>query len=1040
MATMLRIETIGRCVAYVGERRIDPSAEMVFAALLYLGLERRRHSRGELARLFWPKAAPNVQRARLRWLLSKLRGLGLEVDAPDGQLAIDDSCVTSDLSDAVSLPTSEIASILPGYAPTFSERFLDWTEERRSCIAMALIRQLLPRFSSFVRTRAWDRVVQMGDAILRIDPLHEEATLGVAEARWRLGAKSQGLQLLDRFSEAIGERRPELHLRTRVLSQRMRTLESNSPSADSPFVGRKVELARINDLLATTRLGRGGAVALTGPAGIGKTRLLEEACALASISGMQVAGIRCQRADRVRPLPGIIELVPKLINLRGALGCDPEKLSRLQQLTRTDLSEARPNESSPQTVEHIRAQILDAVLDLLEAVSQEAPLVIHVDDAQWVESSFEWLWKSIAEWSCDHPVAWLFAFRTPSRSKLALDIPVAVVGALDEAAVRDLLLDLEARFSIADTVDMSRLIARGTGNPLFLRELARHCGIEGSTDQLPTTLVALLERGLAGLGKSATRVVQVAAILDKFSTIERIEAIARLPRADFVDAVAELEDGGILATDASSAMTSHALWAEAVLARMSMHLSRILHRHAADQFAAESQTSPDIMLVWECARHWELAGDKDRARAATVRGALHLVTSGLSDSAADAYQRAIRLATDPNDELLLRRRRIELLHAAGHAPSVVTEIKSHEELACAIDPLYDTHNDLELDAHFAVFEQTGDPKPLVEATFRCIQDTKASSRHRMRAAKECAKAAELVCYPLIADIRAIAEVFPFETPDDRWDRGVIEYMYLLRFGEMSDLVDYTHQIVAEWRGSNNPRRLGQALEFYGCAKRLGGYIADADAAYAESSDIYRRLGYLRSAVAVESLRVEQSLDFDSEIVTQRLIDRIGDWVATLRERGADLTTSIVQHYQAELAVRHNRPRDALHYSPPLSTCLAYTAQTRRFRTLAIHMSANLQLGNTEELEHVADVMEQCVTAPDYWHDWPASVLAEYFLAVGRVDDAISFAYKFVSGLRRERYPAPALLRELADRFDSELQTGVRPKSKALHEQGIPIAT
>lgn len=94
MTAILRVETIGRSVTYVGGRRIDPGAEIVFAGLLLFGLERgRKRSRSDVAALLWPDAAENVRRARLRWLLSKLRGLGVSLDTNTTQIGIDASKV-----------------------------------------------------------------------------------------------------------------------------------------------------------------------------------------------------------------------------------------------------------------------------------------------------------------------------------------------------------------------------------------------------------------------------------------------------------------------------------------------------------------------------------------------------------------------------------------------------------------------------------------------------------------------------------------------------------------------------------------------------------------------------------------------------------------------------------------------------------------------------------------------------------------------------------------------------------------------------------
>jgi len=75
---------------------------------------------------------------------------------------------------------------------------------------------------------------------------------------------------------------------------------------------------------------RCGIGCLCGPAGIGKTRLLDEAATRAALSGMQVVRVRCQAADTLRPLSGLMELIPRLLSLPGAAGVAPENLKRLR--------------------------------------------------------------------------------------------------------------------------------------------------------------------------------------------------------------------------------------------------------------------------------------------------------------------------------------------------------------------------------------------------------------------------------------------------------------------------------------------------------------------------------------------------------------------------------------------------------------------------------------------------------------------------------------------------------------------------------------
>src|SRR5471030_3011196 len=129
--------------------------------------------------------------------------------------------------------------------------------------------------------------------------------------------------------------------------------------------------------------------------------------------------------------------------MRGAAGCSPEHLERLRELMNpsVDAHQRRDAEAQPSPT-WLRAEIAEALRDLVECVSGEAPLLIQVDDVQWLGKSIEWLWTDLLSWSAERSVAWLFAARTTRRQEFKLNAPSVVVGALDATAASELLDDL----------------------------------------------------------------------------------------------------------------------------------------------------------------------------------------------------------------------------------------------------------------------------------------------------------------------------------------------------------------------------------------------------------------------------------------------------------------------------------------------------------------------------------------------------------------------------------------------------------------------
>src|SRR4051794_34519568 len=136
------------------------------------------------------------------------------------------------------------------------------------------------------------------------------------------------------------------------------------------LVGREDERGRLSALLDAARAGRSGALLLRGPAGIGKTALIR--WTVEQASGLRVLRARGMESESDIPFAGLAELVAPLHGhlddipavqasaLRGALALGP----------------ATPSD---------RFTVPAALLSLLGRAAEDRPLLLVVDDAQWLD-------------------------------------------------------------------------------------------------------------------------------------------------------------------------------------------------------------------------------------------------------------------------------------------------------------------------------------------------------------------------------------------------------------------------------------------------------------------------------------------------------------------------------------------------------------------------------------------------------------------------------------------------------------------------------
>src|SRR5207249_4659999 len=116
--------------------------------------------------------------------------------------------------------------------------------------------------------------------------------------------------------------------------------------------------------------------------------------------------------------------------------------------------------------EVLLGQLGMALLDVLDAASAEAPVLVQIDDLQWADPSLKWLWDEVLTWAATYPVALLFAFRTSAHDQPSLNVPSVPVASLDTATVAELMDELLARAGRAlEPETREALLARAAGSP-----------------------------------------------------------------------------------------------------------------------------------------------------------------------------------------------------------------------------------------------------------------------------------------------------------------------------------------------------------------------------------------------------------------------------------------------------------------------------------------------------------------------------------------------------------------------------------------------
>jgi DNA-binding CsgD family transcriptional regulator len=338
------------------------------------------------------------------------------------------------------------------------------------------------------------------------------------------------------------------------------------------LIGRAHELDSLGELLDEARLGRARAVVIAGEAGIGKTSLLGEAVSIAS-------DFRLFRGRGVESEGGLSYAVMAEL-LDGGRQHLLEQLPRTLRLGLEATCRMRPATGDASTV-------AAAWTTLLAVAAEDKPVLVLVDDVQWVDADSAAAILFAARRLHDARVATLLAVREPTTSAVEHDgLDRLELAPLDAAAAR--LLAAGA----PDTV-----IEAAAGNPLALVELARH----GNVGDGAETVAELLFGARVDALSEAARQALLAAALDTSGSADLVAAAVggREP-------VEELRRHHLVSVRAGELELRHPLLRSLVLARSWGDERRDAHAKVADalpvgadqtRHRALAATAPDAALA-----------------------------------------------------------------------------------------------------------------------------------------------------------------------------------------------------------------------------------------------------------------------------------------------------------------------------------------------------------------------------------------------------------------------------------------------------------
>lgn len=445
---------------------------------------------------------------------------------------------------------------------------------------------------------------------------------------------------------------------TRIGSGPLRRILVLMRAAREPFVGRKLELERLERSMARVIDGAGVIALVRGEPGVGKTRVAA-AFADAIAERATVLWGACL-GEAATPAFGPWYLafsssssrsqVAEAVNALGSLAAVLAPV--LPWIAQSNLLPAVPLGPAG-----AKLRLYEALTELLRQLARSRPLVVVLDDVHWMDSDSldlllhlflllpreRWLFVLTARDAASREAVRLMdhVARMPNREHLEL----SGLTSTETAALMAELLEVDVAPEVAAAVH-----AEASGIPFYVQELARSLGDGGPAPAIPRSVHDALAARFAPLSPPARELLTLLASLSRPVEAPQLATVAGASLSDVLERLEETRAAGLVKVVGTAQYdVSHAIFRRAVLERLLPEREAVLRRRIADALAS----GRDELTAAEVATQYHLSRGLPGAEA----GVGHAVIAATLAERAAAHDRAVRfwrIASDLTDSTRAR--------------------------------------------------------------------------------------------------------------------------------------------------------------------------------------------------------------------------------------------------------------------------------------------------------------------------------------------------------------------------------------------------
>ncbi len=462
----------------------------------------------------------------------------------------------------------------------------------------------------------------------------------------------------------------------------------------APFIGRTAELSLLEEEFGRISRGGGRTVLVEGEAGIGKTRLFDEAILLAEPLGFKVLRGVAEQLEVGRPFGAFADALE--------IGrSDDAAHARIADLL---YGAANSSDAPVGDAPGARYVLIEEILGLIERCTSDGPVALIIEDLHWADGSTVLMVGAIARRLTDVPLAMLVSLRPEPRtpnldrlvelllSKGGVHVPLTP---LTQEAVHGIA---EAAVGASIGVHLGAQLDGARGNPLFVLELLRALSEDGAItieggiaetrpSSLPSSLRLTLLRRVSSLAPATLEMLRAASILGANFEFAHLRAFLDRSEVDLLPSLDQATRAGLLTGTAGRLAFRHDLMRSAIYEDLLPAVRSAMHSTAAHALAGQGALAIDVAEQFALAgaapareaRDWILRAARETAErepGATVRLLDHLIEAmDPADAKKDAVEAEKSIALIWSGHLAEAERLTREILARPHDPDVETSLR-----------------------------------------------------------------------------------------------------------------------------------------------------------------------------------------------------------------------------------------------------------------------------------------------------------------------------------------------------------------------------